>query len=93
MEDEQLRALIRAKTADGSLPGIALRHVWGGPGQGKPCVACDDLIRKDQQEIGGEHNTLVVAPFHVRCFHLWDSERRGGGPVLRLPTSDGDTQG
>ena len=76
MEDEPLRALIRAKIADGSLPAMALRHVWGGPGQGKPCVACDETIPKGEHEIGGERAPLVVAPFHVRCLLLWDSERR-----------------
>lgn len=93
MEDEKVRALIRAKIANGRLPGIALRHAWGGPGHGKPCVACDETIQKDQHEIGGWRDTLVVEPFHVRCFHLWDTERRGGGPVLRLPTTNGDTRG
>jgi hypothetical protein len=38
--------------------------------------------------MGGERNTVIVGPFDMRCFHLWDSERRGGGPVFRLPTTN-----
>ena len=88
MEDAEVRALIQAKLADGRLPRVALIHVWGGPGDGRACAACDETIRKDQLQIEGEREELV-GPFHMRCFHLWDSERRGEGPVFRLPTNDG----
>ena len=88
MEDEQVRALIRAKIADGRLPRAALTHVWGGSGDGRACAACDETIGKHQLQIEGEQETFV-GPFHLRCFHLWDSERRDGDSVFRLPTNEG----
>lgn len=88
MEDAQVRALIRAKLADARLPHVALIRVWGGAGDGRrACVACDEAIRKNQILIAGADRESLA--FHVRCFHLWDSERRGEGPVFRLPTNNG----
>ena len=93
MEDEQVRALIRAKIVDGRLPTVALTHVIGGPaGPGDLCVACDEPIRKGHISMGGQRGMLTVGPFHPRCFHLWDSERRDGGSgVFRLPGTNGGT--
>ena len=90
MEDAQVRALIRAKLADGRLPRVALTHVLGGPsGQGQLCVACDQGIEKGHLSMGGQRGAVIVGPFHVRCLHIWDSERRGEGPVFRLPGGNG----
>ena len=93
MEDQQVRALIRSKMLDGRLPTIALTHVIGEPaGQGAFCVACDENILKGHTSMGGQRGTLIVGPFHARCFHLWDSERRDGGSgVFRLPGTNGGT--
>ena len=90
MEDEQVRTLIRTRMADGRLPKLALTHVWGGAGRGEPCVACDEGIQKGHLSMGGKRDVLIVGPFHARCFHLWDSERRGGGSVFRLPSGNGE---
>jgi hypothetical protein len=80
MEDEQLRALLRTKIVDGRLPNVALTHVLGGPSShGEVCVACDERIRRGHISMGGQRGILIVGPFHVRCFYLWDSERRDGG--------------
>ena len=89
MEDAQVRALIRAKLADGRLPRAALTRVWGGGGQGEFCVACDEPIQKGHLSMGGQRDALIVGPFHARCFHLWDSERRNGDSVFRLPSTNG----
>ena len=50
-EDIALRTLIIAKIHDGHLPRTALPHVWGGPGHGATCSACEDTISKRELEI------------------------------------------
>lgn len=76
IEDIALRTLITAKVHDGRLPRTAPPHVWGGPGHGATCSACEDTISKRQLEIEAvlmDGNTFM---FHVRCFQLWDEERK-----------------
>ena len=51
IEDIALRTLITAKIHDGRLPRTALPHVWGGPGHGATCSACEDTLSKRQLEI------------------------------------------
>ena len=51
IEDIALRTLIIAKIHDGRLPRTAPPHVWGGPGHGATCSACEDAISKRQLEI------------------------------------------
>jgi hypothetical protein len=48
MEPQDLRTLIRAKLADGRLPVDSIPRVWGGPGSGETCDACEGSITKDE---------------------------------------------
>ena len=90
MEDAQIRALIRTKISEGRLPRVALTHVLGGPsGQGDLCVACNERIEKGHLSMGGQRGAVIIGPFHARCLHPWDSERREEGPVFRLPSDNG----
>ena len=76
MEDLALRLLIRSKLADGRLPHKSTPQVWGGPGNNETCDACTETISKAQLVIeatGGDRRTMQ---FHVRCFNLWNAERR-----------------
>ena len=75
MEDSPLRLLIRDKLADGRLQQQAIPRVWGGPGDGETCAACEETIAKSQLVIEGSGDDGKAAFFHVRCFQVWDSER------------------
>lgn len=44
MDSLTLRALIRTKLADGRLPAETMPRVWGGPGNGERCDACEEII-------------------------------------------------
>ena len=81
MNDPALRLLIREKLADGRLPHDSIPRVWGGPGAGEMCDACDEIVSKAQMIMEG----ISIASegkgiqFHVRCLHLWDAERQVPG--------------
>jgi hypothetical protein len=79
MDREALRTLIRAKLRDGRLPVNNVSRLFGGPGNGEICDACDAVITKEQLGIeesslaGGGGSPLQV---HAGCFQIWDAERR-----------------
>ena len=87
MERESLRLLIRGKLESGRLPYDSIPRVWGGPGNGESCDGCDSVIEKTEFVIEGislsegdklrrpdDHRRPLQ--LHVRCFQLWDAERR-----------------
>jgi hypothetical protein len=83
MEAEALRLLIRSKLDDGRLPYNSMPRFWGGVGGGECCDACDMLITREQLVMEGIASTLSDRPkdlkpvqFHVKCFYVWDGERR-----------------
>jgi hypothetical protein len=78
MDQESLRRLIRRKLHDRSLPHDGIRTVWSTPSDGETCDACDTLLTKDQLLMEGVTLDLGRTPLqmHVRCFQMWDHERR-----------------
>ena len=83
MEADSVRLLIRSKLNDGLLPHNSMPRFWGGVGGGERCDACDMLITKEQLVMEGTASTLSDRPkgkkpvqFHVKCFYVWDAERR-----------------
>ena len=81
MEDQILRSLVRSKLADGRLPQDSIPRMWGGPGNGESCDACEETITKAQfvmEGVSSEGGGLGVQ-LHVRCFQVWDSERQVPG--------------
>jgi hypothetical protein len=42
--DTPLRLLIRSKLADGRLPVNGIPRMWGGPGAGESCDACEGIV-------------------------------------------------
>lgn len=78
MEDLPLRRLIKAKLDDGSLPHQGIPRVWGRRGQGESCTACEAIITEVQLLMEGI-GTASGVKFHVKCFHMWDAERREEG--------------
>ena len=78
MHQDGLRLLILSKLADGRLPLSSLPRVWGGPGNGEICDACEVIVTKDEFVVEGISLAGGKRPLqlHVRCFWLWESERR-----------------
>jgi hypothetical protein len=74
LNDETLRLLIRSKLHNGRLPQDGIRAAWGIPSDGETCNACDTVFAKNQLLMA----TLGRRPveMHVRCFQIWDQERR-----------------
>jgi DNA-directed RNA polymerase specialized sigma24 family protein len=72
---EALRTLIRTKLQDGRLP-YNIPRLWGGPGEGQTCDACDQLIADQMiQGIAWAGWDRRPIQMHVDCFALWDRER------------------
>jgi hypothetical protein len=78
MELQGLRLLILSKLADGRLPLNSIPSVWGGPGNGESCDACDGIVTKDESAIEGISLAGGKRPLqlHARCFWIWEAERR-----------------
>ena len=79
MDTEALYSLIRQKLEDGRLPLNGVRRVWGGPGRGERCGACEMTIEKDQVALEGIPLAAgggIPITLHVGCFQVWDTERR-----------------
>ena len=85
-----LRARIAEMLMDGRLPYNSIPRIWGGIGNGEECDACEILITADQMIMEG----IAVDPhqqpvqFHVKCFSIWDEERRRPR-VLQRPNQAG----
>ena len=78
MDQESLRLLILRRPRDGRLPHDGIRRVLSGPSDGETCDACDSVLAKDQLLMEGVTLDLGRRPLqlHVRCFQVWDHERR-----------------
>ena len=78
MDQESLRLLIQGKIRDGRLPHESITKMWSSPSAGETCDACETIVLLRQLVMEG--NTRApgrkVFTFHVRCFQIWDSERR-----------------
>jgi len=78
MDQESLRLFIRRKLGDGRLPHDGIRRVRSSPSAGETCDACDTVLAMDQLLMEGVTLDLGRRPLqmHVRCFQVWDHERR-----------------
>jgi hypothetical protein len=78
MDSLTLRALIRTKLADGRLPTEPMPRVWGGPGNGERCDACEKIITSKELIMEGlpAGGARSLIQLHVECFYIWDTERR-----------------
>ena len=53
MHQQGLQLIIRQKLQNGTLPYNSIPRVWGGPGNGEACDACEAVITKDELVIEG----------------------------------------
>ena len=83
MEEQALRLLIRQKLADRRLPHDSIPRVWGGPSDGETCNACGESVTKPALIMEGiALGGTAPLRLHVRCFYMWDGERRGPDGVV-----------
>jgi hypothetical protein len=95
-DDSILRTKVRSAIRTGTLPDSRPERMWGGPGDGTPCGACDKPLNCD--EIGFElqftragTSSPACVQFHVQCYAAWDHELRDraarppSAPVNALP--------
>jgi hypothetical protein len=81
MDKGTLRLLIQQKLDDGILPQNSIPRVWGGPGSGDTCHACNEEVTKKQlmmEGISKDASSRGII-FHVQCFYLWDTLRQTEG--------------
>jgi hypothetical protein len=78
MDQESLRILIQRKIRDGRLPRDGIKKVWSSRSNGEMCEGCGAILSKDQTLMEGVTMDLGRRPLqlHVRCFQIWDHERR-----------------
>lgn len=79
MDDASILTLIRQKLMNGRLTLDSTPRFWGVDGDGGACHACDKAITKQQLMMEGLAWPLTSKKpiqFHVRCFQIWDEERR-----------------
>ena len=70
--------LIRSKLNDGRLSDVDIPRISGDAGKGERCDARDG--------IAPTHTEQKPTQFHVKCFYVWDAERRALKSYLRLPS-------
>jgi hypothetical protein len=77
VDRDSLRLVIRNKLMDGRLPYDSIPRIWGGPGNGEVCDACEEIVSKDQFVMEGISLAGGRKPLqlHVGCLNLWDEER------------------
>ena len=77
MTTDALRLVIQSKLVDGRLPLNSIPRVWGGPGNGETCHACEKVITKHEFVMEGVSLAPAKAPLqlHVACY--WRSAGLG----------------
>jgi len=99
MHQQGLQLIIRQKLLNGTLPYNSIPRVWGGPGNGETCDACDGIVTKDEWVIEGIALAGSRKPLqlHTECFHLWEIERHTFAPKtephIRAVNDDGPHTG
>jgi hypothetical protein len=78
MDQESFRISIQRKIRDGRLPYEGITKIWSSPSAGETCDACDTSVSLDQLVMEGTTRapSRRAFTFHVRCFQIWDRERR-----------------
>jgi hypothetical protein len=71
MDIERLRQKLRS----GALPRDRTSRTWVGPGSARTCVACDQVIARDDTEVECDDADGRPLRFHRGCFDAWEEER------------------
>jgi hypothetical protein len=90
IDEGALREKAREAIAANKLPNSDPVRIWGGTGFGACCAICGNPVSSDGMGFelefaeGGDGASRGEYHIHVRCFGVWDLERK------LLPASDGD---
>ena len=76
MDDEALHILIAHKLQEGRLPRNSVPRVFGRPGNGETCDACELPMTQEQMAIQGIALAAGRRQLHASCFQIWETERR-----------------
>ena len=84
MEEQEVRAKVREVLRTGKLPNRRPDRTWGGPGVGAACAVCDVPVTHAQMEfeiefVRDDDTDLDKYHVHIRCFAVWEFERRRDG--------------
>ena len=79
MDYDVLLVLIQVKLDEGRLPHNSIPRIWGGPGNGESCDACEETIPPAQLIMEGINPNRQSVQFHVLCFALWERLRKAPG--------------
>lgn len=78
LDHAALRARIRELIELEILPRHAPMRMWGGPGLGRVCYACQQTIRPEETELElqfeGRERTIELR-LHQFCHAAWEVER------------------
>jgi len=76
---ERIRvAYLRWKLCTGRLPHASASRIYGAPGIGGYCDACDQLLEPTQLVMSVPWpSQKTFAHLHADCYMLWERERRG----------------
>ena len=77
MNEEDLRAMVRALLQSRVLPGRRPDRTWGRPGRNLACSVCTLPIGRDEIELE-VHFALDVYRVHTECFAAWQREADEG---------------
>ena len=85
MDDHALRQQARDAIMAGRLPARSPTGVWGGPGTGKNCAVCGQVVGKDrlgfEVEFAEDAGVPELHHVHVWCFAAWEFECRSFLPA------------
>ncbi len=90
-DERELRAVARARIAQGLLPEVNPQRTWGGPGGGSVCALCDRVVTATEIEFELQFPPVpgpITLHFHRQCHALWEAERR---PRLETWTAIADS--
>ena len=97
-DDRLIREKAREVIQAGTLPNRFPERTWGGPGVGADCTICGVPVHRDELEFeiefvesrnGSGHHAPETYHVHVRCFTVWDQERRTSDRPPALPFPGG----
>jgi hypothetical protein len=72
--EDHLRQAIRQRILAGNLPKENCHMTWYGPGTGGVCIACEQPIAVDEDEVDCDLPGGGTIRLHRRCYDIWAAE-------------------
>ena len=74
ISETEIRALVRQRIENGSLPVLLVHTVDGGYGSGQTCRVCGEPILASQVEYEVREDSASRGKFHMKCYAIWQLE-------------------